>query len=82
MVTVTSQQILEVINNIPINCDNILRYVFLNSGLYYYSDRFINEEIDIQTLSIMDDNDFVELGVNNTDLETMKNISYYFPYNN
>jgi hypothetical protein len=67
MVTVTEEHVREIMSSDMSNIVNKMKYIFEACGLGVYYDSFHSEEIDLDTLKIMETRDFIELGVDPMD---------------
>lgn len=63
MVTITEQYVRNVMTSDMSNVINKMKYILEACGLGKYYDTFHVEEIDLDTLKIMETTDFVEMGI-------------------
>ena len=63
MVTITEQYVRNVMTSDMSNVINKMKYIFEACGLGSYYDTFHVEEIDLDTLKIMETTDFVDMGI-------------------
>ena len=63
MVTVTQETVCKIMLSDMTNVTNKMKYVFESCGVGEYYTLFYEEQIDLDTLKIMETKDFVELGV-------------------
>ena len=63
MVTITEEYVCTIMTSDMSNVINKMKYIFEACGLGIYYDTFHAEEIDLDTLKIMETKDFVEMDI-------------------
>ena len=63
MVTVTEEYVCKIMMSDMTKITNKMKYIFESCGLGKYYKLFSYEDIDLDTLKIMDSKDYTELGV-------------------